>query len=79
MYLTWSQAKTYSCRPSELLGIEDRLAAYYLDRAVALFGSRVDRELEEARQNAKNPQRAQLATNSVMQRWLGAGRFASVR
>ncbi len=42
LYLT---AKTTASRPSELLNIEDKWAAYQLDEAVVLFGTIIENAL----------------------------------
>lgn len=46
---TWKiyqQAKTWGCRPSQLLGIDNDYYAYCLDEVVATWGSHVTSELE---------------------------------
>jgi hypothetical protein len=47
LWNVYTTAKTYSCRPSELLGIDDTYVAYCLDNAVAEFGAYVSNELEK--------------------------------
>ena len=47
---TWKiyqQAKTWGCRPSDLLNIENDYYAYCFDEAVATWGSYVTSELEK--------------------------------
>lgn len=68
-------SKTYRCRPSELLHVTDALAAFYLDRAVMVFGQAVDGAVEEAitpkRGNKGLTRQQQLhKTMMVLQRWL---------
>lgn len=52
MWHLWKRSQAYRCRPSELLGLEDRLMAYYLDRGVWYFGSNVESQVETAGENA---------------------------
>ena len=60
----------YQIRPSELYGIDDGVAAFCLDRAVAMFGSRVDNEIQEA-QEGKKPAQAKASAALVLERWVG--------
>lgn len=66
----------YQCRPSDLLGLDSPLFAYYLDRAVWVFGSRVEAELDKARDSSKSKNRQAMAVAMVQQRWLGISGFA---
>jgi hypothetical protein len=43
----YQEAKTWSCRPSHLLAIEDVYTAYCVDQAVATFGSSITAELDK--------------------------------
>lgn len=47
-------SKRYSCRPSQLMGIEDPYAAWCYDEAVYLWDLRVNNEMNEAEQNKRN-------------------------
>lgn len=47
MWSLWRTAKETSSRPSDLLCVEDRLAAYQLDAAVVTFGTIVENLLQE--------------------------------
>jgi len=40
-------AKRYGRRPSELVGIQDKVVAFWFDDAVAYFGEYVEARLEE--------------------------------
>jgi hypothetical protein len=74
----WRMSKAYSCRASELLSIECPLAAFYFDRATAAFGTKVDMEIDEARESAKSPQQKAMRVATVMQRRIGTAQFARV-
>lgn len=69
-------ARQFNSRPSELLALEDPLAAYYFDRAVFTWGTRVEQEIEAA-QSAKTEQGKAMKLAIVQSRWLGVNRFAS--
>lgn len=47
MWTLWRTAKETSSRPSDLLCVEDRLAAYQLDAAVVTFGTIIENLLQE--------------------------------
>ncbi len=75
----WNLSKTYGARPSELLGVDDQLAALHLDAAVWRFGT----ELEEALNQEMNPPRQgkrskpltpaqqHVRAMDVLEKWLG--------
>lgn len=44
----WNQAKTLNVRPSILYGVENPLAAFYLDRGIYWWGSYVEGKMDEA-------------------------------
>jgi hypothetical protein len=64
-------AKTWSCRPSDLLNIQDDYVAYCLDQAVAYFGRTLESELEKAGSGAKNESEAEWKRKAVLERFLG--------
>ncbi len=47
MWKLYQTSKTTASRPSELMCIEDRLAAYQFDSAVVLFGGIVENAVQE--------------------------------
>lgn len=63
-------AKTWNCRPSDLLDIEDGYVAYCLDQAVGYFGRHLEAELEKAGSGAKNDQEAEWKRKLVMDRYM---------
>lgn len=63
-------AKTWNCRPSDLLSIDDRYVAYCLDQAVGYFGRHLEAELEKAGNGAKNDQEAEWKRRLVMDRYM---------
>ncbi len=46
-YSLWLNSKSYGCRPSEMIGIRNRVLAYMFDDAVTTFGLYIDRKLDE--------------------------------
>lgn len=52
-------AKTWNCRPSDLLSIKDEYVAYCFDQAVGYFGRTLEAELEgvEAKTAAERDQK----------------------
>lgn len=59
--------------------IDEPLAAYYLDRAVMAFGSRLELELEKSEQGKKSDTQRAMARGMVLNRWLGVTAFADPR
>jgi hypothetical protein len=74
----WRMSKAYSCRASDLVAIDSPLAAFYFDRATAAFGTKVDAEIDEARDSAKNPNQKAMRVATVMQKRIGTAQFARV-
>lgn len=66
LWETWNIAKTFSCRPSELLSIEDNLVAYYIDRSTFIFGIGVENRMDEAEENTKSAKAARAARQRVL-------------
>lgn len=81
MWLTYRQAKAFSCKPSDLMGVTDQPTAYYLDRAVFTFGSALEAELEKAGQqgkgrNKKSESQIAMAKSRILAKWIGMQGFA---
>ena len=78
--MVWLQAKQFSCRPSEILGVDDQPMAFYFDRAVFTFGQALETELDKAGESRgktkKTAGQVALARQQVIARWLGAQKFA---
>lgn len=68
MWETYQTAKTFNCRPSELLCIEDRYAAYCLDVACGEFGRSLENELSAV--EGKNRKEMQAKSARIMARWM---------
>lgn len=67
------------CRPSDMLHIKGSIRAYCLDRAVWLFGSTLDSELEDVSNKAKNERSAAVARTGVLNRWFPESKAAPGR
>lgn len=59
-----------------MLGIDEQPAAYYFDRALAVFGLHLESELEKAESQGKSVRSKAMKRNMVLQKYLGAGAFA---
>lgn len=66
LWLLYQDSRTWRCRPSDLLGVEDQYAAYCLDQATAVWGRHIEHELEEASENAKDKNAAVRARKAVL-------------
>jgi len=64
-------AKTYQVKPSDILHVTDPIAAWCFDRAIFLFGSTMQHDLDNAGRGAKNPAIANGKRQQVMSKWLG--------
>lgn len=73
------QAKAFKVTPASLLGIDDDLTAFYFNRAVWVFGTTLEDEIEKARQSRKGARRQEMAVSMVLHRWLGVSRFANAK
>lgn len=74
MWYLWKRSQAYRCRPSELVGLEDALIAYYLDKALWFFGSHVESEVDNAGDSAargvKNAKNKHALVNGARMRTL---------
>jgi hypothetical protein len=52
------------------LDITHPLRKFYFNRAVAVFGTRVDAEIDAATQNKKNPKAAEAAAHMAVAKWV---------
>lgn len=66
--MLYLDAKTWSCRPSELLRLSDAYTSYCLDSAVAYFGRSVEAELDgvEAKTAAEGKQKRMRVLNRFL-------------
>lgn len=71
MWEAWQLSKAYQVRPSELFGIGHPVQQFYFDRAVWVFGTSLEADLEKAGQNAKKPKAQEQARLRILQKWLG--------
>lgn len=68
LWTLFRQAETFSCRPSELLGIEDAYLAYCIDGAVYEFGVTLKNELESI--EGKSKQEIKNKQDRLLRKWL---------
>lgn len=64
----YQTAKSFMVRPSELLNVQDRYAAYCLDNACGEFGRSLENELSNI--EGKNKKEIAVKSDRVMRRWL---------
>jgi len=70
LWLLFQDSKTWSSRPSQLLGVEDPYAAYCIDQAVAYWGRHLESEMDKAERNTKNEDAATRARQAVLDRYM---------
>jgi hypothetical protein len=66
-----ADARMWSCRPSDLLGIDDEYAAYCLDAAAAQLVRTIQQEMEEAGKNVKDQKFAEVIRQNRARKLLG--------
>lgn len=68
----WSLAKSMRCRPSEVYGIANPLAAYCFDSAVTRWGNALEADMTAAGDHEKDSKKAQRARERVLRRYVPA-------
>lgn len=63
-------AEAYSCRPSDLLGIEDPYSAWCMDEAAFTWGMAVDSAVSRARHAQENVELKEAAATAELERLL---------
>lgn len=64
-------AKTYRVRPSELYDIDDPMAAFCFDRAVARFGNALSAELEGVHEpKDKDGKKTEAKRLRILRKWI---------
>lgn len=66
----WKMAQEWRRRPSEFLDIQDPLVAYYFDRAIYVFGTAVENDMEEQRGKAKDSKKGDQAAQRAFNKWI---------
>jgi hypothetical protein len=74
LFNAWNMSRAMRCRPSEVYKMTDEFVAYAFDSAVTRWGMAFDSALAEAANSAKNPDKAQVAQERVIRRWLPSER-----
>jgi hypothetical protein len=64
----WQMSKSYRCRPSDLLDLEDPFDAFRLDRAVWTFGTELTAELNKV--EGKNDKEIRKKQERILKRWI---------
>lgn len=71
MWELYRLAKTWRTRPSELIAVEDELAKFCLDRAVATFGLALENELNSVHfKDDKDGKKAERKRAQILRKWL---------
>lgn len=70
MWQIWQMSKTWSCRPSDILGIEKTDQAFFVDRGFWLFCSGIEGEMDDASNKAKTSSQARGARYGVLMKYL---------
>lgn len=70
---TWTRSQSFGCKPSDLMRVGSPIKAFYLDRAVWMFGSKVEGQMAKAEEKTKTTQAAEKARMRVLNKHLSAG------
>lgn len=79
-WLLFKDAKTWSCRPSNLMVITDPFAAYCFDQAIGVWGNSIEGQMDS--QEGKTADETNRLRHGVLMRFLDGdeapskGRFA---
>lgn len=68
LWQLYNLAKTWGCRPSELLNLSSDFDAYCLDNAVATFGNHLSAELESV--EGKNKREMERKREAILRRYI---------
>lgn len=68
LWQLYGLAKTWGCRPSELVGIESDWVAFCFDRAVATFGNALKSELDGV--EGKDAKAIQRRREQILRIWI---------
>lgn len=72
LWQTFNLAKTWNCRPSELIGLTSDWQAFCFDRAVAAFGNPLEAELNAV--EGKNKKTVERKREQILRRWIPEAR-----
>jgi Leucine-rich repeat (LRR) protein len=70
LWEAWKLSKAYSRTPAELYGVKDEYAAWCFNRAVFLFGTTLQNEIDAVQNKAKNERQARFKTQNLLNKWL---------
>lgn len=68
LWSLYRRSQSFSCRPSDLLGLDDPYAAWCLDAACYDFGSALESEI--SRVEGKNQKEVDMKVDRLVRRWL---------
>lgn len=72
MWELWRRSQALHCKPSDLLGFDSPIRAFYFDRGVWLFASRLESDMDTASERAKSDKAKQAARLKVMNLYLAS-------
>lgn len=72
LWQLFNLAKTWNCRPSQLINVQSDWQAFCLDRAVATFGNALKAELESV--EGKNAKAVERKRSQILGRWIPEAR-----
>lgn len=70
MWNLWRMSQSLGRTPSELLRIANSAKAFFFDRAVWLFGSTLEAEMEAVTKNVTKAKVAEAKQQAVLAKWL---------
>lgn len=69
----WQRSQTFRSKPSELIGLDSPVKAFFFDRALWIFCRKVENEMQEAEGREKNPKLAKAARTRVFNNYIHGG------
>lgn len=74
MWQHYRMSKSLRKSPSELLDIRHPVRAFYFDRAVWMFGTTLEADLEAAGEGSSKPKVIKAKQQMVLATWMGGGK-----
>lgn len=66
----WNLSQALRTRPSDILGLSDKIQCYYFDKAVWIFGTEVEADIERSSAKAKTDRGREQKRIQVLRKWI---------
>ncbi len=73
MWEAWTLSQKLGIRPSELYEVDDGFPAFCFDRAVTMYGTKLEEAMRSAAKGAKTDKGAQGKAEQTFRKWIAVG------